>query len=74
MAWFDAHRAEYERGYLAPALAFIAAMDAPLRRLNPTIRAEPRVNGSLFRINRDVRFSRDKDAVQEPSRPVLLGG
>ena len=59
-AWFDAHRAEYERDYLAPALAFIAAMDAPLRRLNPTVHADPRVNGSLFRINRDVRFSRDK--------------
>jgi len=59
-AWFDAHRAEYERDYLAPALAFIAAMDAPLRRLNPTVHADPRVNGSLFRINRDVRFSTDK--------------
>jgi uncharacterized protein (TIGR02453 family) len=58
--WFDAHRAEYARDYLAPALAFITAMDAPLRRLNPTAHADPRVNGSLFRINRDVRFSRDK--------------
>jgi uncharacterized protein (TIGR02453 family) len=58
--WFDAHRGEYERDYLAPGLAFIAAMDAPLRRLNPTVHADPRVNGSLFRINRDVRFSRDK--------------
>ncbi|MBI3751980.1 MAG: DUF2461 family protein, partial [Chloroflexi bacterium] len=46
-AWFDAHRAEYERDYLAPALAFIAAMDAPLRRMNPTVHADPRVNGSL---------------------------
>jgi len=58
--WFDAHRDEYARDYLAPALAFITAMDAPLRRLNPTVHADPRVNGSLFRINRDVRFSRDK--------------
>jgi uncharacterized protein (TIGR02453 family) len=58
--WFEAHRAEYEHDYLAPALAFIAAMEAPLRSLHPEVHADPRVNGSLFRINRDVRFSRDK--------------
>lgn len=58
--WFEAHRPEYERDYLAPALAFVVAMEAPLRRLHPEIHAEPRVNGSLFRINRDIRFSRDK--------------
>ena len=59
-AWFDAHRAEYEHAYLAPALSFIAAMDPPLRRLKPTVHADPWLNRSLFRINRDVRFSRDK--------------
>jgi uncharacterized protein (TIGR02453 family) len=59
-AWFDAHRADYERDYLAPALAFIEAMREPLLTLHPDVRAEPRVNGSLFRINRDSRFSKDK--------------
>lgn len=58
--WFDSHRAEYERHYLAPAVAFIAAMAEPLGKLNPGVHADPRVNGSLFRVNRDVRFSRDK--------------
>jgi uncharacterized protein (TIGR02453 family) len=58
--WFDAHRADYERDYLQPALAFIAAMDGPLRELHPDVHAEPRVNGSLFRVDRDVRFSTDK--------------
>ena len=59
-AWFEAHRAEYERDYLAPAVAFIAAMEAPLRQLHPDVHADPRVNGSLFRISRDIRFSKDK--------------
>jgi uncharacterized protein (TIGR02453 family) len=59
-SWFDDHRIDYERDYLAPALAFIAAMDGPLHDLHPDVHAEPRVNGSLFRINRDVRFSKDK--------------
>ena len=32
----------------------------PLRSIAPDIHAEPRVNGSIFRINRDIRFSKDK--------------
>lgn len=59
-AWFDAHRADYEAHYLAPALAFMDAVRAPLTDIEPDIQAEARVNGSLFRINRDIRFSRDK--------------
>jgi len=35
-------------------------MGARLRRLSPDINAIPVVNQSLFRLNRDVRFSKDK--------------
>lgn len=59
-AWFDHHRKAYDARYLAPALAFIAALQEPLAKMVPTIAVEPRVNGSLFRINRDTRFSKDK--------------
>jgi uncharacterized protein (TIGR02453 family) len=59
--WFTANRARYERYYLAPALAFIGAVGPRLAAELPgDVRFEARVNGSLFRINRDVRFSRDK--------------
>jgi uncharacterized protein (TIGR02453 family) len=33
---------------------------ARLRKLSPGVQAIPKVNGSLFRINRDTRFSKDK--------------
>jgi uncharacterized protein (TIGR02453 family) len=60
-AYFDAHRATYESALLAPAKAFVVALGEELRaRVTPTIRAEPRVNGSILRINRDTRFSADK--------------
>lgn len=58
--WFDAHRAEYEAHWLEPAKAFVEAAGAALSKIAPAIEAEPRVNGSIFRINRDVRFSADK--------------
>lgn len=58
--WFDAHRSDYDAHYIAPAKAFIEAVAFPLRSIAPDIQAEPRVNGSIFRINRDIRFSKDK--------------
>jgi uncharacterized protein (TIGR02453 family) len=57
--WFEAHRADYERFWLAPAKAFVVAAGEVLAEFAPGIRAEPRVLGSIFRINRDTRFSRD---------------
>src|SRR5690606_19091043 len=59
-AWFDAHRADYEAHYIAPAKEFVSALGPALQQLSPGLQAEPRVNGSIFRINRDVRFSKDK--------------
>ena len=58
-AWFDAHRADYERFYVEPAREFVLAAGERLRPLVPTIHAEPRILGSIFRINRDTRFSKD---------------
>jgi uncharacterized protein (TIGR02453 family) len=59
--YFDAHRATYESALLEPAKAFVVALGEQLRSsVSPGIRAEPRVNGSILRINRDTRFSSDK--------------
>jgi len=58
--WFAAHKREYETEVLEPAKAFVRAMGERLRRLSPEIKAEPRTDGSLFRLFRDTRFSPDK--------------
>ncbi len=58
--WFDNHRAEYDEDVIDPARRFVGAMGARLKRLAPGIQADPRVNRSIFRIYRDVRFSSDK--------------
>jgi uncharacterized protein (TIGR02453 family) len=59
-SWFEANRARYEAGYVEPAKAFVVAVGPVLDRIVPGINAEPRVLGSIFRINRDTRFSTDK--------------
>jgi uncharacterized protein (TIGR02453 family) len=64
--YFDAHRATYESALLEPAKAFVVTLGEQLRsHVSPGIRAEPRVNGSILRINRDMRFSADKRPYKE---------
>lgn len=58
--WFEANRPLYEAGYIEPAKAFVAELGERLSKLSPTVRFEPKVNGSISRINRDIRFSKDK--------------
>ena len=59
--WFDANKERYLRDARDPMLELIAAFAEPLADISPHFRADPRPNGgSLFRIYRDVRFSRDK--------------
>ncbi len=55
--WFDANRDRYEEHVKRPALDFIQEMAPRLATLSPHFHAGPR---SLFRIHRDVRFSKDK--------------
>lgn len=59
--WFNANKARYESDLLEPALAFIEDFAPHLEQISPHLRADPRrVGGSLFRIYRDTRFSKDK--------------
>jgi len=58
--WFDQNRQVYEDYVVAPAKSFVVSMGEKLKKLAPGINADPRTNKSLFRINRDVRFSSDK--------------
>src|SRR5262245_56436569 len=60
-AWFKANKERYEREVRGPALRFISDCSTRLARIAPKLVADPRpVGGSMFRIHRDTRFSRDK--------------
>jgi uncharacterized protein (TIGR02453 family) len=59
--WFRANKERYEREVRDPVLRFIVDFGPRLRRISPHFVADPRpVGGSMFRIYRDTRFSRDK--------------
>jgi uncharacterized protein (TIGR02453 family) len=60
-ATFEASRGTYHDHVAAPSIAFVERMAVLLpERVHPGLRAEAKVGRSLFRINRDTRFSKDK--------------
>jgi len=59
--WFQANRERYEKALREPCLSFVSDAGPALRGISREIVADPRpVGGSLFRIYRDTRFSKDK--------------
>lgn len=59
--WFEAHRDWYVRAVQAPAVRFVREVGPLLANISPHIVADPRpFGGSISRIYRDVRFSKDK--------------
>ena len=59
--WFQDNRDRYEQHVKEPLLGFIEAFGPMLHAISPHFVADARANGgSMFRIYRDVRFSKDK--------------
>jgi len=59
--WFQANKGRYERDVLEPSLAFIRAFQPRLKRISPYfVASDRRSGGSLMRVYRDTRFSKDR--------------
>ena len=61
--WFLANKARYEESVLKPMTCLVADLALPLSSISPHYVADPR--RSVFRIYRDVRFSKDKRPYKE---------
>lgn len=58
--WFEEHRREYQDFVLTPLVELVQALTPTMLKIDPLFTVEPKVNKSIARIYRDVRFSRDK--------------
>jgi uncharacterized protein (TIGR02453 family) len=59
--WFGENKPRYEREVLERCLAFIRAFAPRLKRISKSFTAsDRRIGGSLMRVYRDTRFSKDK--------------
>ena len=58
--WFEKNRIRYEIELLQPAVQFVIDLGEKLSELSSNINAIPKVDKSIFRLYRDVRFSKNK--------------
>lgn len=59
--WFEANRKRYEQHVVEPAMAYIADMSEVVQSISRHYVAIPKKSGgSLMRVHRDTRFSREK--------------
>lgn len=59
--WFKANKGRYDNEVLNPAVELVSQLVKPLGKLAPMLVASPkRHGGSVMRIYKDTRFSRDK--------------
>lgn len=56
--WFEAHRPVFQAEVLQPLKALVEEVDVAFARMAPEITGNPK--RAVFRIHRDVRFSKDK--------------
>ena len=64
--WFAKNKGRYEKALLQPSIRFIRDAGKALKTISPYIVADPKpFGGSLFRIYRDIRFSKDKPLQDE---------
>jgi len=58
--WFEKNRVRFDFELLQPAIQFVIDLGEELTKLSPNIIAIPKIDKSIFRLHRDVRFSKDK--------------
>ncbi|MCU0345210.1 MAG: DUF2461 domain-containing protein [Ignavibacterium sp.] len=58
--WFEKNRVRFDFEFLQPAVQFVIDLGERLTELSPNIIAIPKIDKSIFRLHRDVRFSKNK--------------
>lgn len=58
--WFLKNRERFDTEFLQPAIQFVIDLGERLQTFAPSIMAVPRIDKSIFRLHRDVRFRKNK--------------
>ena len=70
--WFDANRKRYEDSVKRPFEAFVGELIKRIAKLDPLIGPEPK--DAIFRINKDIRFSKDKTPYKLSANALISRG
>lgn len=74
--WFKGHKADHIKYLLNPGQSFVISLGERLKDISPGLRYDPQTNGrgSIMRIHRDIRFSKDKSPYNTRFRVIFWEG
>ena len=72
--WFEAHRKAWDDEIAPAMMAWCGELRDRLADVMPKLQFVPRIGGSLYRLNRDTRFSKDKRPYQTHVAALLWEG
>ncbi len=70
--WFDENRKRYKSSVKDPFSNFVAALIDKVMAIDPTIALTPK--DAIFRINRDIRFAKDKTPYKTNNSAIISRG
>ena len=70
--WFDENRKRYEKTIKEPFKAFVQKMIERMQEIDSSIMVQPK--DCIFRINRDIRFSKDKTPYKTNVSAIISKG
>jgi uncharacterized protein (TIGR02453 family) len=71
--WFDQHRKRYEQSVREPFREFVADLIVKMSLISPAFKGLE-AKDCIFRINRDIRFSKDKSPYKMMVSALLIPG
>ncbi|MFW9856558.1 MAG: DUF2461 domain-containing protein [Candidatus Thorarchaeota archaeon] len=74
--WFQARKADYQKYLLDPGQSFVITLGERLKKISSGLRYDPQTNGrgSIMRVHRDIRFSKDKSPYNTRFRVIFWEG
>src|SRR5450631_4523077 len=72
--WFEKNRAIWDEQVVPAMLSWCEELAERVRDVMPGVQFVPRVGGSLYRLNRDIRFSKDKRPYKTHTAALLWEG
>lgn len=70
--WFNENKALYTEYVLEPLMELVVRLSPTVHNIDPLLICEPRVDRSISRIYRDVRFSRDKSLFRDVMWTIFI--
>ena len=71
-AWFDENRTRYKKTVKEPFALFVAELIDQIKKIDPAVQIMPK--DAIFRINRDIRFSKDKTPYKTQVSAIVSPG